>query len=283
MEFFNYHTDYRFFQGGSFTQCSKLRLDCLHIPWGILMNFFVQEWLKTSPKSPILSEWFNFSLNVFLKERCMGWTTKLAFSRLKKLRGFFSSILRRLLANMCPNNKIYWDLTLCLKPKLVLCCNVHITKNWYLVGVELSNNAHKSGVKVLLAKIHIENGGWFCTITIYYRHTLQVLGIVSNMAEKHCILLCFIKNIFYNCHKMSQDGGYFLSHILSIIFFYFSNIQCIMYFCFALGCNTLGNRSVVSSVPNFNSHICHTCYYFSLFLPWCSIWINIIIICIHFQ
>ena len=174
-------------------------------------ELLVQEWLKTSPKSPILSERFNFSLNVFLKERCMGWTTKLAFSRLKKLRGFFSSILRRLLANMCPNNKIYWDLTLCLKPKLVLCCKLS-QKNWYLVGVELSNNAHKSGVKVLLAKIHIENGRWFCTITIYYRHTLQVLGIVSNIAEKHCNLLCFIKNIFELSQNVTRWKIFFESH-----------------------------------------------------------------------
>ena len=66
-----------------------------------------------------------------------GLSPKLAFSGLEKLRGFFSS---RLLANMCPNNKIYWDLTLCLKAKLVLCCNGVLQKliPSCFVGVELT-------------------------------------------------------------------------------------------------------------------------------------------------
>ena len=115
-----------------------------------------------------------------------GLSPKLAFSGLEKLRGFFSS---RLLANMCPNNKIYWDLTLCLKAKLVLCCNGVLQKliPSCFVGVELSNIAHiKWGDIIIITcqgkagKIHIKilhNNNLLLT-------HLKVLGIIS-----HFILL----------------------------------------------------------------------------------------------
>ena len=115
---------------------------------------------------------------------------KLAFSGLEKLRGFFSS---RLLANMCPNNKIYWDLTLCLKAKLVLCCNGVLQKliPSCFVGVELSNIAHIKWGDIIIITCQGKAGKIHIKILHNNNLLLTHLKVLGN------ILLIFMRNFCF--------------------------------------------------------------------------------------